>query len=422
MKSVHLIFTVLCVIAVLGGGLSYQVMTSAAAALPGPQDVELSTYWNHNVRRWDTLIIQEAQRRGLDPDFLASVVWVESNGNPDAISHAGAVGLMQVMPKEAGFSWRPTQAELLNPFTNLYWGTRTISIVIHQGQGDVFSALAAYNGGWDKTHQRGPRYLATQVLRDYATAVAQRHGVSGRWIAHFAVRDLSIRGPIWVADSERDDVYFYGAENRVLEGGALIPMRAPTAMVARCQDAAATVVYDVGLWLYDVDNGVWVGETIHTLNALMTFAAAPATVTAVSTPAPIVTPTPVSTVMSSAPLPIVPATTPVVTPEVAASLENLPALPPCNYEALWADAWPLRTEKTVDGWKATLFAQGHNGNCEYTYYWNTEEEFLGGPMQESVLFEVQSARQDGAIVGTVLVKSGDALVRVGVYVASPHNQ
>ena len=168
----------------------------------------LSTYWSPRVRQWEGLIIQEAERRGLDPDFLASLLWMESRGDAQAIGPVGSVGLMQVMPKEAGFSWRPTRAELLNPATNLFWGTRTLSTVIHQGNGDVFNALAAYNGGWEQIMYRAPKYFATTILRDYVNAVVLRHGLRGQgeWRAIFAVVTSEIGGPIRVADSTREDV------------------------------------------------------------------------------------------------------------------------------------------------------------------------------------------------------------------------
>jgi soluble lytic murein transglycosylase-like protein len=47
------------------------------------------------------LIYQEARSRRLNPDLVAAVIWVESGFNPSAISHKGAIGLMQVIPATA---------------------------------------------------------------------------------------------------------------------------------------------------------------------------------------------------------------------------------------------------------------------------------------------------------------------------------
>ena len=229
---------------------------SPGASSASTDTPSLSSYWNYEVRRWEDLIVQEADRRALDPDFVASLVWQESRGDADAVGPKGAVGLVQVMPKEAGFSWRPSQEALLNPSVNLFWGTRTLATVIEQGGGDIFHALAAYNGGWDQIRYSRPRRFATTILRDYAKAVATRHDVKGRWIAFFAVQDIHIGGPIWVADSSRADIYLYGQRNVVPEGSPLIPAVPPASVVADCEsDDGAT--YSVGIWLYNVDLGTW---------------------------------------------------------------------------------------------------------------------------------------------------------------------
>ncbi|OQA21475.1 MAG: Transglycosylase SLT domain protein [Chloroflexi bacterium ADurb.Bin360] len=220
---------------------------------------EISTYWSPKVRQWGSMIVEEAERRGLDPDFLASLVWMESRGDSQAIGPVGSVGLMQIMPSETGFSWRPSRAELLNPATNLFWGTRTLATVIHQGNGDVFNALAAYNGGWEQIMYRAPKFFATTILRDYVNAVALRHGLRGQgeWRAMFAVMTPEIVGPIWVADSTREDVFLFGDVNWVPEGYPLIPEGiAPAAIVAQCTNEAGES-YSVGLWFYMVRQDDW---------------------------------------------------------------------------------------------------------------------------------------------------------------------
>lgn len=232
----------------------------SAANPPAHDPPLLSPYWNYKVQRWDWLIQQEAERRSLDPDFLAALIWQESRGNADAIGPGGSVGLMQVMPYEAGFTWRPTRDELTDPWLNLFWGTRTLTIIIQQGRGDIFNSLAAYNAGWDQIHLRRPRYFATTILRDYARAVVLRRGLeeTAHWTAYFAVLAPALRGPIWIADSARDDVFYFGERNQTPEGAMVIPETTPpTALVAQwTEDDGA--VYQVGLWLYLENQGQWV--------------------------------------------------------------------------------------------------------------------------------------------------------------------
>ncbi len=246
-------------VGLLTGGIAEYVGASRSShsSLQSPGTQRLSTYWSMRIRRWESLILQEANRRSLDPDFLAALVWMESRGDAKAIGPTGSVGLMQVMPKEEGFSWRPSKEVLLDPAMNLFWGTRTISIIIKQADGDIFNALAAYNAGWEKVAHNRPRYYAMTILRDYANAIAVRCGIGGRWIAYYAVRSPYIHGPIWIADSARQDVYFFGQANRLLEGTVLIPDVSPTSVVAGFDSDENGIHHEVGIWLYSVERARW---------------------------------------------------------------------------------------------------------------------------------------------------------------------
>lgn len=142
---------------------------------PGPI---LSPYWDRNIDRWASQIGVVAHTYGLDADLIAAVVNAESNGIPDGVSHMGAVGLMGVMPTGPGMEWRPTTDELIDPTTNLTWGGAILADIIRQSGGDIFAALAAYNGGWVYAGSRVPQDYAAHVLNDYGRAVAVRSGVS----------------------------------------------------------------------------------------------------------------------------------------------------------------------------------------------------------------------------------------------------
>jgi hypothetical protein len=140
----------------------------------------LSPYWGTTITQWDDLIVRYSGQRGIDPDLIASIIFEESHGFPNQISFAGAVGLMQIMPQEAGFSWRPTRDELLLPAANLSWGTRTFSQVMQQAEGSMSRALAAYNGGWGQVDYRGPKAFAGRVIDHYARAIAARAGYDAK--------------------------------------------------------------------------------------------------------------------------------------------------------------------------------------------------------------------------------------------------
>jgi hypothetical protein len=140
----------------------------------------LSPYWSSTISRWSELIAYHAGQRGLDPDLVAAIIYEESHGLPNQVSIVGAVGLMQVMPKETGFPWRPSASELLKPSINLAWGTRTFSQVVQQAEGSLNRALAAYNGGWEQENLRAPRIFSGKVLDHYARAIAARAGYNAQ--------------------------------------------------------------------------------------------------------------------------------------------------------------------------------------------------------------------------------------------------
>jgi hypothetical protein len=166
-----------------------------------PDGSALSPYWSPVVSRWEPMILQYAHERSLDPDLVAAVIWKESRGRPTERSIAGAIGLMQLMPRP----WRPSPEELENPWTNLFWGARALAHTIRDGNGDLYYALAAYNGGWDQIHLRVTRRYATTVLDSYSRAVAVRHGLSadGDWIAIFAVEGVPGSSTITVLGPRR---------------------------------------------------------------------------------------------------------------------------------------------------------------------------------------------------------------------------
>jgi hypothetical protein len=172
---------VLCV-AVTAFVFSYPALAQSTSP---PKESALSPYWPLAVSRWESLILQYAQARRLDPDLIAAVIWKESLGRANARSVVGAVGLMGLMP----FPWRPSPEQLQDPETNLFWGARALAHTIRDGNGDLYYSLAAYNGGWEQIHLRVTRRYAAETLDCYTRAVAVRHGLpeDGDWIAIIAV-------------------------------------------------------------------------------------------------------------------------------------------------------------------------------------------------------------------------------------------
>jgi soluble lytic murein transglycosylase-like protein len=114
----------------------------------------LSTMYPEKVRRWCDLIMRAADTYDLPPELIAAVVLQESGGEPRAYSHSGAVGLMQIMPRDGlaasfmcangpCFANRPTIAELQDPEYNLEYGARMLAGLLER-TGDLRAALKAY--------------------------------------------------------------------------------------------------------------------------------------------------------------------------------------------------------------------------------------------------------------------------------------
>lgn len=104
-------------------------------------------------RAYEWLVVPAANRYGVDPNLLLAVMRVESAYQKHIVSYAGAVGLMQIMPRTGqliahaldrkGF----TPADLLDPRVNLEFAAWYLSSLIRRFDGHLPLAIASYNGG-----------------------------------------------------------------------------------------------------------------------------------------------------------------------------------------------------------------------------------------------------------------------------------
>jgi len=126
--------------------------TTAASAAPAPVQNEqvgpaspgaiISPVFTPEVQHWAPQIGAWAERAGLDPNLAATVMQIESCGDPQAVSISGAQGLFQVMP----FHFGPGEA-MQDPDTNALRGLNYLALGLARGGGQAGLALAGYNGG-----------------------------------------------------------------------------------------------------------------------------------------------------------------------------------------------------------------------------------------------------------------------------------
>ncbi len=147
-----------------------RTLDDQAPELAGQETIcTLSLQYPQNIQRWCPLIEKYADQNDLQPEVVAAVILQESGGDPAAYSASGAVGLMQVMPRDGiaadflcsngpCFASRPSMQELFDPDFNIAYGTRLLAGLLAR-TGDLRQALMAY-GPFDAGDSYAEKVLA----------------------------------------------------------------------------------------------------------------------------------------------------------------------------------------------------------------------------------------------------------------------
>src|ERR1022692_3523964 len=158
----------------------------------------------------DAAIDAPAARHHVDPSLVRSVVKVESNFNPNAVSRKGAMGLMQLMPSTA------RSLNVSNPFDpaqNVDAGVRHLRKLLDSYGGNVRLSLAAYNAGSGAVARSagGPHFRETQ---DYVRRITNLYSGGDEPGSHVIGSPIStpVHDPVRVQRDVRGVLYISNTE------------------------------------------------------------------------------------------------------------------------------------------------------------------------------------------------------------------
>lgn len=139
---------------------------------PDPSYASTNTYTGNRKTKFNDLIAQVASKHQVDEKLVHAVIQTESAYNAGAISSAGAVGLMQLMP---GTARRYGVTDRHDPEQNVEGGTRYLKDLLEMFDSNLDLAVAAYNAGENAVIRHNnsiPPYPETQ---NYVRQVLARY-------------------------------------------------------------------------------------------------------------------------------------------------------------------------------------------------------------------------------------------------------
>lgn len=145
-RRCRLVRLVVLVVVVLAIAVAAVWIAATRVVVPGVSAKLYPVHYREGIAR-------VAEQYDLDPYMVAAVVQTESGYDPRALSPAGAVGLMQLMPDTATWitgleSWKGSDVPVLtDPEDNLELGACYLAFLLRRFGGDTRPALAAYNAG-----------------------------------------------------------------------------------------------------------------------------------------------------------------------------------------------------------------------------------------------------------------------------------
>ena len=155
------------VVDVVTGGQADEPIVAQAAAPVATSGGGISPVFSREVQHWAPRIVEWASWYDLDPDMVATVMQIESCGDPGAESWVGAQGLFQVMP----FHFSAGE-DMIDPDTNANRGMAYLAERLVQTGGETGHAFAGYNGGHGAAGSNyDDWYAETQAYYRWSTGI-----------------------------------------------------------------------------------------------------------------------------------------------------------------------------------------------------------------------------------------------------------
>jgi soluble lytic murein transglycosylase-like protein len=146
-------------------------------------------------RELEPVIRRHSSQHRLHPALIRAIIKAESNFDPQAVSRAGAIGLMQLMPQTAV---RLDVRDMYDPDDNVGGGTKYLRQLLDRFHGNLPLALAAYNAGEnvvDRYQALPPfdetRQYVRKVLRYYRTFLVRDGVIMERPVSRYALPETA---------------------------------------------------------------------------------------------------------------------------------------------------------------------------------------------------------------------------------------
>jgi len=199
----------------------------------------------HDKTKIHALISRTARRQGVEPALVHAVVSAESAYNPKAVSRAGAIGLMQVMPATAVDYGVSNSSALFDPTVNVDTGVRHLKRLLRKYRNDYGRVIMAYNAGEGVVDRTDNNVTYPETLGYTESVIRRYRKLGGTQPTEAVLRKVAaLRGKRGhtkqrkTRSSEAETGLLLPKVSPNLEVGNLVSSLAPPARVGSPADAA----------------------------------------------------------------------------------------------------------------------------------------------------------------------------------------